>query len=194
MNKRGLVLIELIIIICIIGLIMGIGLPALWKLHLIMSLKSEALFFFSKMKSIRYEAITKHKSVGIVFYKVDKGWYYIVVRDGNGNGILTKDISDGIDVITEGPNTCKQAGFAEVGVLNEYIPEIPPGEDYIDKEHPVQFGKSGIFACSSVGTCTSGTIYFMSSAVERMQAVRVYAPTSRISLWEYSYQNGWHKN
>lgn len=193
MNKRGLVLIEVIIIICIIGLIMGIGIPALWKLHLMMGLKSEALFFFSKMKSIRYEAAAKHMSIGIVFYQVDEEWYYIVVRDGNGNGIMIRDISDGVDVIIEGPNTCKQGGFAKVGVLNEYVPEIPPEKGYITKERPVQFGKSSIFACSSGGTCTSGTIYFMSSAIERMQAVRVYAPTSKISMWEYHSIRGWHK-
>jgi prepilin-type N-terminal cleavage/methylation domain-containing protein len=193
MKKNGLSLIELIIVIFILSLIMAIGMPSFWRFYSAMSLKNQVSFIVSKMKTIRYEAISKHISHGILFYEVKKEWYYIIVKDGNSNGIWIEDIKNGIDKIAEGPYSCNQEGFSKIGILNNNIPEIPPDQGYLDANKPVQFGKSGIFACSSGGSCSPGTIYFMSKSISCMQAIRVYAPTSRFSIWSYCETSGWHK-
>ncbi len=192
-NNKGFSLIELIIVAFILSLVIAISLPSFWKFYLATCLKHQTLYFYSKMKIIRYDAISNHVSIGMVFYNVENEWYYIKVKDGNNNGIRLKDIQNGIDLIIEGPWIVSQEKGINIGILSSNVPKIPPEKGYIDKKHPIQFGKSNIFACSSSGTCTPGTIYFMSKSINCMKAIRVYAPTSKITLWHYCKTSNWHK-
>jgi prepilin-type N-terminal cleavage/methylation domain-containing protein len=192
MFEGGFTLLEALCVIALVSILAVFTMPSLLKVYYAWDLNGGAMALWAEMKSVRYNALAKNKARGMVFYAVNESWYYIEVEDGNQNGIRLQDISDGVDSIIRGPIVCNaESRTAGIGIIDGRIPEIPPDNGYLDPSNPVQFGESNIYACSPSGTCSSGTLYLMSEKVERMIALRVFGPTARMIVWQYSKERGW---
>lgn len=193
-NEYGFSLLEMILVLAIFAILVSLVFPNVWKSYYTADFISEIISLLSEMKSIRFNAMALNNYIGIIYYNVDKKWYYLVARDGNNNGIRIKDVKDGIDKIIKGPvEIISNYNTAEVAILDENIPKIPPEEGYLDPSDPVKFGKSNIFSCSYTGACSSGTIYFSSYKLKQMKAIRIFGPTAKFTLWSYDSDKGWRK-
>src|ERR1051325_11105718 len=59
---------------------------------------SGAMYHVSgRLQRARMEAITRSAMVGMKFTQTATGYSYAVYRDGNRNGVLSRDIQSGID-------------------------------------------------------------------------------------------------
>jgi len=193
-KEKGFSLLEMILVVAILGILAAIVFPNAYRIYYASDFNTEVISMLSEMRAIRFTAMAQSNYIGIIFYNVASKWYYIVVKDGNDNGIRIKDISDGIDKIMKGPIECiSNSKTAEVGILDSNIPQIPPEQGYLDINDPIKFGKSDIFSCSNIGTCSSGTIYFSSKQLKEMKAIRVFGPTAKFTLWSYNSEIGWSK-
>jgi hypothetical protein len=122
--------------------------------------------------------VLRSASVAVVFTQDSAGAYaFAVYVDGNGNGVLSRDISRGID---------RRIGAVErlsdqfSGVDFGAIPGLPPidaggtpaGSD------PIRLGSGNSASFAPLGSATSGTLYLRGRGGAQY-AVRIFGDTGR---------------
>jgi hypothetical protein len=121
---------------------------------------------------------------------VDTEWQ--AFADGNGNGVLARDIEQGIDFAL-GPADRLGAHTREVSLrINQAVPEIsgngsvlPAGSD------PVRIGRSTLLSFSPTCGATAGTLYVSAPRGPQM-AIRITGHTGRLRILRYDTgANAW---
>jgi len=139
-------------------------------------------------RQLRYQAIACASCRGVVFQTAGNGEVtYVVVEDGNGNGIRRADVLDGTDPVVVGPVSLPDAhGGVCFGIIDTApVPGLPPGSGTLQNPaDPIRFGSSDLFSFPPRGTSSSGTVYLLSPR-GRMRAVSLYGVTGRIRVWDY---------
>lgn len=107
----------------------------------------------------------------------DLVWQMVV--DGNGNGVGRADVDSGVD-----------AKLGPALSLRRFYPSVRPGRiagvpavgGGAGGVNGVAFGRSPSVVCSPAGGGRAGTLYLRSTR-NHGAALRVYGPTSRVTLW-----------
>jgi hypothetical protein len=139
----------------------------------------------ARLRFTRLDAVQRNTHVAI---KVDASsgqltWY----ADGNGDGVSSRDIEDGIDTAIGAPETL---GAQFPGVVFGALPDVPgadtgstpPGSD------PVRLGASDMASFSPLGSASSGTLYLLAGRLQ--VAVRLYGETGRIRTFQFEPRTG----
>ena len=100
---------------------------------------------------------------------------YTTYADGNGNGIRTADIEDGIDQPLGPPERIGDQFAGVRFVLGEGVTDLDGAKNA--DPNGVRIGKSGILTMGRDGTATSGTLYLRGRGGQ--YAVRVLGATGR---------------
>ncbi len=136
-----------------------------------------AQYLSASFQRARMEAVLRSASVAVLFTPEAASYSFAVYVDGNGNGVLARDISRSVDRRV-GPVERLSDQFAgvEFGALPG-LPSIdvggtPPGSD------PVRLGAGNMASFAAAGTATSGTVYLRGRGGSQY-AVRVYGDTGR---------------
>jgi type II secretory pathway pseudopilin PulG len=146
--------------------------------------KGAAHHLAARLQSARMEAVKRSAMVGVQFTQTDSGTYsYAVYLDGNRNGVLTRDIQKGVDIlIATAERLSDQFPGVDLGALPGLPPVdpggTPPGSD------PVRMGSGNIATLSAVGTATSGTIYIRGRR-DVQYAVRVFGETGKTRMLKF---------
>ena len=76
-------------------------------------------------------------------------------------------------------------GSVRPGFPFDAVRELPPGSGWLGNlQDPVKFGRSNIVSFSPLGRSSSGTLY-LTDGVDRLYAVVLYGPSTRIRVWRY---------
>jgi prepilin-type N-terminal cleavage/methylation domain-containing protein len=138
----------------------------------------------SRLQRARMEAVMRSAMVGVRFTQASDGRYtYAAYLDGNGNGILTRDIQRGVDLPITAPEALPdQFPGVEFGV----IPGLPPVDSggTAPGSDPIRLGAGSIASFSSSGTATSGTVY-VRSRHDAQYAVRIFGETGRTRMLKF---------
>ena len=127
-------------------------------------------------------------SVAKKFAQTAEVYNYTVYLDGNGNGVRTEDIQNGVDRRLNGPERLRDhfAGV-EFGVLPGLPPidqgGAPPGTD------PIRLGASSLAAFTALGTSSSGTVYIRGRRGAQY-AVRIFGDTGKTRLLKFVHRTG----
>ena len=138
------------------------------------------------MQRARMEAITRSREVALQFVQTANGYRYAVYVDGNGNGVRTKEIANGVDR-PEGSEEALPSNFSgvEFGALPGLPPVdpggVPPGDD------PVRLGSSNLASFSASGTATSGSLYIRGRH-DAQYVVRIFGDTGKVRLLKFDGQ------
>jgi hypothetical protein len=141
-----------------------------------------------RLQRARMEAVLRSAMVGMQFTQTAGGYSYAVYVDGNGNGVLTRDIQHGADrLIVAAERLPGQFTGVEFGA----IPGLPavdsggvaPGAD------PIRLGAGNIASFSALGTSSSGTVYIRSRR-DAQYAVRISGETGRTRMWKFEPRTG----
>ncbi len=138
------------------------------------------------LQALRWRSVAAGRSHGLWFSADARGWTWRVVRDGNGNGLLTAELRDGTDGILSGPHRLEdRLAPTRLGLpAGGSIPEIPPRRGTIaGSADPVQFGRSDLVAFSPQGTASSGTLYVTDG--HELFAIVLFGATARVRVWHY---------
>jgi type II secretory pathway pseudopilin PulG len=131
----------------------------------------------------RLEAARTGRVCGFHFDADGSGIGFTRVTDGNGNGLRSAEIADGVDPV-RGPRQRLSDTFAGVRLaIVDTLPSIDGGPDLVAGADPIRLGSS-ILALSPAGSATSGTVY-LASADGRQFAVRVLGATGRVRIYEF---------
>ena len=123
---------------------------------------------------IRLEAVRQSRAVALRFEKDGDDYTFTPYADGNGNGVRTADIQDGIDQRL-GPERIGDRFSGVRFVLAVGVPDVD-GAKSTDPDG-VRIGKPGILTMGRDGTATSGTLYLRGRGGQ--YAVRVLGATGR---------------
>lgn len=185
-GQGGTSLVEALAVLLILGLAVGAGAAGIQSGLRQARLRAAARRMSVLVRWMRSEAVRGRRSVGIVFRRAADGTYrFDLHRDGDGDGIRSRDIGSGTDPRFAGPFSLRREfpgiGF---GLLDrDRIPAVPPSRGSVgNRSDPIRFGRSDIVSFSPRGQSSSGTMY-LTDGRRRMAAVVVYGPTVRVRVW-----------
>jgi uncharacterized protein (DUF2141 family) len=136
-----------------------------------------AHYLSSRFQRARMEAITRSAAVAVVFTQDGASYSYAVYVDGNGNGVLARDLQRGIDRrIGAAERLSEQFTGVDLGVIPG-LPAIdpggtPPGTD------PIRLGSGNSASFAPAGTSTSGTVYVRGRSGSQY-AIRIFGDTGK---------------
>ena len=142
-----------------------------------------ARYLAARFYDTRMEAITHATEVALRFTPTNAGFVFAVFVDGNGNGVLSRDIQQNVDRLLHSP---EQLSSQFSGVDFGTLPGLPaieagspaPGDD------PIRFGASRMVSFSALGTSSSGTLYIRSRS-DTQYAIRLVGATARVRTYRF---------
>ena len=147
-----------------------------------------ARYLSSRLADSRMEAVARSREAALRFTPEGGTYSFSSYIDGNGNGVLTRDIQRGIDRRLRGPERLSD-NFRSVDF------GVAPGLPAIDRGgappagDPIKLGAGNSVSFSSLGTSTSGTIY-LTGRGGAQYAVRVFGGTGKIRVYRYNKARG----
>lgn len=186
-GATGFSLAESVLVLALCGLSLLTVWPALGRMRAAAMSAAGARHIAVLVQALRFKSAADGASRGLRFAHDERGWWWVEVRDGNGNGIRSAEVANGIDPTVGAPDRLERvvAGITVGFPPGGSFPKIPPGQGTIaDLEDPVQLGSADILSVSPLGTATGGTIY-VTDRHDRLFAVVVYGATGRVRVWRY---------
>ena len=188
----GMSLVEAIVVFTVVTLMVAVTLPGLGEARRAASLGAAARRVQGVLFRCRVHAVMKARATGVVFEKrSDQSWRVYIAEDGDGDGILRRDITSGVDPVV-GEILHVDADGAGLGILQgEFVPD-PSGRGRLrgNLEDPVRAGRGDIITFTPRGTATPSSIYF-SDRQARMRVLRIYGSTGRVI--SFVWRSGWPK-
>ena len=188
----GFSLVELLAALTLLGLVVVLGFPAAADRLADSRASAAAREMALLLQSLRWRAVASSASHGVLFVRTGSRWSWLLVRDGNGNGLSTAEVRSGIDLTLSGPH---RFGDVVAGIVPGFppaprIPNIPPRSGAISNlTDPVQFGSSDLVSFSPLGSASSGTIY-LTDRKHALRAVVLFGPTGRVRVWRLDTREG----
>jgi Tfp pilus assembly protein FimT len=135
--------------------------------------RAAARYLAGQMALARTQAVTQSTTVALRFQRSPGGLTIAVYRDGNGNGVRTRDIDSGVDRLVEPPVR-----------LEDLFPGVLIGVPATSTTTAVELGGSDLLSFTPAGTATSGTISILGRDGSQF-AVRVLGVTGRVRLLRF---------
>lgn len=172
----------------IAGLVLAWAIPSLLDMNRQLRVELAAHELMGVLRTARAIAVRHSANVGLKFYEGPNGSVsYILYRDGDGDGVLTRDIEAGID-----PPESVSRELSHFGRLVHF--GFPPGPAPRDPgnprrrlenlQDPIRFNRSNIASFSSLGGSTPGSLY-LTDGHSQLAVVRVYGRTGKVKVMLY---------
>jgi type II secretory pathway pseudopilin PulG len=186
-HEKGFQLAELIVSLAVLVLILLLGAPSLLQATGDMRLRLAAYELVGVLRLARASAVRLDANVAVKFRTATDGTVtFTLYRDGDGDGVLTKDIDAGVDRPLGAPRRLANLGR---GVGFGFPPGPAPADPgspghRLDVSDPIRFNSSDLASFSALGTSTPGSLY-LTDGVGRLMAVRVAnrAGKVRVLTW-----------
>ena len=175
---RGFTLIDVLVTAALVTILLGMTIPQVTIGLERARARAAARYLTSQMALARTQAVGRGAVVALRFQQQEEGIRLSVVVDGNRNGVLTRDIDNGVDRTIQPPVR-----------LEELFPGVIVGVPAESSEHAVQLGGTEILSFTPDGTATSGSVYLLGRDASRF-AVRVLGVTGRVRLQHFDTRSG----
>ncbi len=186
-HEKGFQLAELLVSLAVLTLILLLGAPSLVQASADMRLRLAADELAGVLRLARASAVRLDANVAVKFSTEPDGTVtFTLYRDGNGNGVLNREITSGIDRPLGAPrrlaNLGKGVGFG--------FPPGPPPPDPGSPGHllspgdPIRFNSSDLASFSALGTSTPGSLY-LTDGLKKLVAVRVANRAGKVRILTY---------
>jgi type II secretory pathway pseudopilin PulG len=142
----------------------------------------------ASLQRARMVAVVRNRSTAVRFSGAGAESEEAFFVDGNGNGVLSSDIRDGIDrPIGPSQRVADRFAGSGFGALRD-LPAVdpggtPPGDD------PVRFGAGSLAVFTPLGTASSGSIYLLGRGGAQF-AVRVFGETGKTRVLKFLPRTG----
>ena len=183
MGKAGYSLIELLFVLAAAATASGIAIPPLLTALDDYRTAGAVRYISTRIQRTRIEAVSRSTNAAMQFVQSGGGFSYGTYIDGNGDGVRTQDITNGVDRPL-GPAERIPDNFSGVdfGVLPG-LPAVepgaaPPGTD------PIRLGSSNLLSYSPTGTSSSGSVYVLGRS-QAQYVIRVLGDTGRTRVLRF---------
>jgi type II secretory pathway pseudopilin PulG len=186
-SSRGYCLIELVAAAGISATVAAAAIPQLLTSIDDARAVGAARYLSGRLAEARMEALTRCANVAIRFVQNGTAYEYTVYQDGNGNGVLSRDIQRGVDKPIHATERLPER-FS--GVEFGAMPGLPgadaggtaPGTD------PIKLGSSNMVSFTALGTSSTGTLYLRGKGLAQYALV-VFGTTAKTRILKYDPRN-----
>jgi len=182
-STRGYSLLELLLVLGTVVTLAGIAIPQILATLDEYRVSGAARYVATRIQRTRMEAVSRSTAAAMRFVQNGGTYSFSVYMDGNGDGVRTQDIRDGIDQqVADVERLPDSFSGVEFGLLPGLPPvdvgSAAPGED------PIKLGSSNLLSYSPVGTSTSGSLYIRGRGQSQC-VVRVFGDTGRTRVMKF---------
>jgi type II secretory pathway pseudopilin PulG len=193
---RGRTVVELLIVLCVTGMLTVAGLPVLAEARRAAALREATFRISGLMFRCRAHAIMRMRATSLLFEREGgSGWRCYIAEDGDGDGVRRADLESGRDRII-GEVLHVEGATAGLGIITrERVPD-PGGRGALggNLDDPVRAGRGDIITFTPRSTATPSSVYF-TDYHSRMRVLRVYGGTGRVNslVWRSGWKE-WRKS
>jgi hypothetical protein len=145
-----------------------------------------------QLQRARLEALKRARSIAVRFELVGDRTQLRLFADGNGNGVLQRDIDRGIDAPVTPPAWLDDQARDISLRINQEITDVSGAAMLEPGDDPLRIGNTSLVAFSPAGSATSGTLYVAAHRGPQM-AIRVFGATGRVRVLMFDAQTRqWH--
>jgi prepilin-type N-terminal cleavage/methylation domain-containing protein len=178
----GFTILELLFVLAIAGTLTTIAVPQGLRALDDFRARSAARFLAQRLGDARLRAIKRSLAHGVRFEPGTPDYRITSVMDGNGNGLRTIDIQNGVDpTFTQPEDLASHFQGIAFGILDG-VPDAD-GQPANGPEG-VRIGPSRLLTMNPDGTSSSGTLY-LHGRTRAQYAVRVLGVTGRIRTLKF---------
>lgn len=188
MRSRGFQLVELVVALSI-GLAIAASMtPDALRLTAGARVRLAATEIASVLHTARDVALRSGDNAAVKFFPVNGGKVtFAIYRDGDGDGVLSRDIETGVDPPVGPAHQLRHLGqHVRFG-----FPQGPPPRDpsdprrFLDRlEDPIRFNRSDLASFNPLGGSTPGSLY-LTDGRHHLIVVRLLGITGRIKVMKY---------
>jgi Tfp pilus assembly protein FimT len=191
-TERGAALIDIVFSVALCGLMGAIAVPVIGG-----TLEREraivgAQYLAGQLQRARLESLKQARSVAVRLELVEDRTRFRLFADGNGNGVLQRDIDRGIDPpLAHEEWLDDQARDISLRV-NQAITDVSGSGSLERGDDPLRIGNTALLTFTPIGSATSGTLYVAAHRGPQM-AIRVFGATGRVRVLTFNAQaRQWH--
>ena len=173
-SETGATFVDLLAAVALFGLLAAMSVPLVTAGVDRARGRAAARYLAARVAAAKLQAVSRSANVALRFEQRDGHVLFGAVIDGNGNGVRTADLADGIDRPLE-PPIALAAHYP--GVAIGLAPGTPAAA-------PVQVGASNLWSFTPVGTATAGSVYIRGPDGTQW-VVRVAGGTGRARVLRY---------
>jgi hypothetical protein len=182
-------LIEAVTALAVLALGAALGAPPLLRATAALRVDLAAREVAGVLAGARILAIRRSANVAVKFAVEPGGAVsFAVYRDGDGDGVLARDVESGADPEVAAPRRLEHVGrevrfglpAAPVRDPGDRSAWLPAGGD------PVRFNRSDMASFSSLGESTPGSLY-LTDGDSHLVVVRLFGRTGKIQLLTYDF-------
>lgn len=188
-SARGFQLIELLLVLAVISLVFTLSLPLLSSGATALELDMAAAEVVGALRLARMNAIRLGVKVGVKFREQERGVFtFTLYSDGDGDGVLTRDIESGVDPPVGLPRQLHHFGRrVRLGFPLGPAPRDPGNRRRRLPPDPVRFNRSDLASFGPLGGSTPGSIY-LTDGRSRLRAVRLFGRTGKAKILRYDVE------
>ena len=147
-----------------------------------------ARYISTRLQRTRMEAVSRNGSAALRLSRLPDHYEFGGYVDGNGNGVLSRDIQSGVDQLFQPVDRLGDhfsgVDFGATADLPAVDPTSPaPGDD------PIRLGSSDMVTFTPTGTATSGSLYIRGRRGSQY-VVRVYGETGKTRVLRFNAGSG----
>ena len=176
-------LIELVFVLGVAATLAAASLPQLAASVDEFRAAGAARYVAARLQQARVRAIARNRDTALRIAHDARGYVVSVVEDGNRNGVLARDVMDGVDTAI-GPaehlvDQFPGVDFGAIGGIPGAEGSTAPGSD------PIRLGVADSVTFTATGTATSGSLYVRGQR-SIQYVVRIYGETGRTRILRYN--------
>jgi Tfp pilus assembly protein FimT len=152
-----------------------------------------AHYLAGQLQRARLESLKRARFVAVRLRVIDDRTELQLFADGNGNGVLQRDVDRGIDPpLTPAAWLDDQARDMSLRI-NQEILDVSGSSVLALGDDPLRIGNTSMLTFSPLGSATSGTVYVAAHRGPQM-AIRVFGATGRVRVLMFDAQTRqWHQ-
>lgn len=192
MTNRGAALIDIIVAVAISLVMAAIAVPVIGG-----TLERERTiigtqYLAGELMRARLESLKRGRSVAARIEIVGDRTQVQLFEDGNGNGVLQRDIDRGLD-LPLAPREWLDDQARDIALrVNQKITDVAGSATLEAGDDPLRIGNTALLAFSPLGSATGGTLYVAAHRGPQM-AIRVFGATGRVRVLMFDAQSRqWH--
>ena len=140
-----------------------------------------ARYIAARMQRARMDAVMRSSEVAIQFTQVGSGYTYAAYRDGNHNGVRTREIQSGADPPVGSAERLPDHFAAVDFGVQAGLPAVDGGA--LPGGDPIKLGASNLASFSSNGTATAGSVYVRGRHAQYV--VRIFGTTGKVRILKF---------